>query len=93
MYPRLLVEGSGNMHKFSIGDRVICLMSGEEVNTGDVGTVIEDHDYPCVRWDISRGRMYEVGDAPGRNCWAVRERYLELVEAVNKSTPVTKREW
>ena len=81
------------MPKFSIGDRVSCRTHEGEVFADDIGTVIEDHDYPCVRWDISRGRMYEVGDAFGKNCWAVRERYLELVEAVNRSAPVTKREW
>jgi hypothetical protein len=89
----LVEEGSGDMPKFSIGDRVSYTGHNDMVVAGDVGTVIEDHGYPCVHWDISRGSMYDLGEYGGRRCWAVRERYMELVEAVNKSAPVAEREW
>jgi len=61
------------MAKFQIGDRVRMISTGSYVPQGELGTVMELHQSPEVKWDNY------ISDRGG-NIWAVWEGKLELEE-------------
>jgi hypothetical protein len=69
------------MPKFKVGDRVILIQDSvvyEDLKKGEKGTVIEESDFPFVKWDNTNL------NCRGSNGWAVSQSKLALLPEQSK---------
>jgi hypothetical protein len=77
------------MAKFKVGDMVRYTydeptwvdsgIMGEQIRAGMIGTVLEDHSIPLVKWlDLQNGHT-GAGLSDKKDCWCVLEDKLELI--------------
>lgn len=70
---------------FAIGNRVVCVVSYDNVEVGETGTLVHFNEYAPqygVRWDIAKDKRHDcLGNCESKHGWYVNRRNIKKEEA------------